>query len=138
MLYNYNKFIFEKEIQREVDIWIHLHESQNESINVLYDRIKDFISKKIKEIGNDENRILEFLSHIFRNILRKSKKSLLILVILFNQLPHLQRGIEGDFCFSFEIQIPPSPPFTKWGMPLRSPISANKRFRLIWGQLTIE
>ena len=77
MILKYNNFIFENDIQSEVDIWIRLFESTNESNSSLSERIEIFIKKLVDQVPTD-NQLTDKLSSIFKKI--KSRTSLLVLV----------------------------------------------------------
>lgn len=73
----YNNFIYERSIQIEVETWINIFESTNESTSNLVERIKKFVANLKKKLSPDE--FIEKISSIFKKLI--SKKSLLIIVI---------------------------------------------------------
>lgn len=77
MILKYDNFIFENDIQSEIDIWIRLFESANESNSGLSERIEAFIKKLIDKVPTD-SQLIDKLSSIFKKII--SKTSLLMLV----------------------------------------------------------
>lgn len=77
MILKYNNFIFENDIQYEVDLWIKIFESTNESSSNLSERIEKFLKKLVDKLPTD-NQLIDKLSSIFKKI--KSRISLLVLV----------------------------------------------------------
>lgn len=77
MILKYDNFVFESDIQSEVDIWLRLYESVNESDSSLSERIENFLKKLVSKVPTD-NQLIGKLSAIFKKII--SKTSLLILV----------------------------------------------------------
>src|SRR4030067_2312013 len=49
----------------------------------------------------------------------------------FNWLPPLKKGDRRGFSYPCDVQIPPSPPFSKGGMPVAARFTPNGKSRLI-------